>query len=280
MTPPWIPFLARVRAELQVLATSGDAVLEISKIEYQGDFNRGESFIFVAPDWAWAPPSNDLRRLQMKLVPRFDTWFSRFELLFRDAPAELQGQIGELHGEIREWLARDGTTGSGWDVPRDVNAAREILRERFAKLVAFLDILAPDGAPQETFAIPDTSAVIDAPDFQTYPGALGVADLEIVLVPGLLAELDALKDQGKNEEIRQKARLAGKAIKDLRSRGSLVEGAPSVSPARSLPSPCLALPRSRSSGRDRGRSRCSGITSLRGAGWSANGRAAVGVIHR
>lgn len=224
MTPSWTPFLARVRAELEALATSGDAILEVSHIEYQGDFNRGGDFIFVAPDWAWAPPTNDLRRLQMKLVPRFDTWFSRFQLLFSDAPAELRAQIEELHGEIREWLARDGTTGSGWDVPRDIGAARKLLQERFARLAAFLDVLAPDGAPQQTFAVPDTSAIIDAPDFETYLGALGVAALEIVLVPGLLAELDALKDQGKNQEIRQKARLAGQAIKDLRSRGSLVEG--------------------------------------------------------
>jgi len=224
MTPPWTPFLARVRAELEALATSGDAVLEASGIEYLGNVNRGGSVIFVAPDWAWTPPTDDLRRLQMKVVPRLDTWFSRFQLLFSDTPAELRAQIGELHGEIREWLARDGTTGSGWDVPRDIGAARQLLRERFARLAAFLDILAPDGAPQETFAVPDTSAIIDAPDFEAYLGVLGVAELEIVLVPGLLAELDALKDQGKNQEVRQKARSAGQVIKDLRSRGSLVEG--------------------------------------------------------
>ena len=162
--------------------------------------------------------------MQMKLVPRFDTWFSRFEPLFADAPAELQTQIKEVHGEIREWLARDGTTGSQWNVPRNIEAARELLRERFATLAAFLDVLAPDGAPPETFAVPDTSAIIDAPNLETYPSALGVAELEIVLVPGLLAELDALKDQGKNQEIRQKARSAGNAIKDLRRGGSLVEG--------------------------------------------------------
>lgn len=216
--------MARVRAELEALAAGGDAVLEVSQIEYQGDFNRGGNVIFVAPDWAWAPPTNDLRRLQMKLMPRFDTWFSRFQLLFSDAPAELQAQIAELHGEIREWLARDGTTGSGWDVPHNMEAARGLLRERFARLAAFLDVLAPDGAPQETFAVPDTSAMIDAPDLKSYLGAVGVAELEIVLVPGLLAELDSLKDQGRNQEIRQKARSAGQAIKALRSRGSLVEG--------------------------------------------------------
>ncbi len=159
----------------------------------------------------------------MKLLPRFDAWFSRFQLLFTDAPAELGVQVQELHGAIREWLARDGTTGSGWDVPRNVEAARSLLRERFARLAAFLDVLAPDGAVQETFGVPDTSAIIDAPDLEMYLGVVGVAELEIVLVPGLLAELDALKDQGKNQEIRQKARSAVRAIKDLRSRGSLVE---------------------------------------------------------
>jgi hypothetical protein len=219
-----VSFLDRIRTELESLATGGDAILEASGIEYQGDFNRGGGVIFIAPDWAWAPPTDDLRRLQMKIVPRFDRWFSRFQLLFSDARAELQSQIRELHGEIREWLARDGSTGSGWDVPNDVEAGRNLLRERFAKLAALLDVLAPVGVAQPTFAIPDTSAIIDAPELEGYLGALGVAELEIVLVPGLLAELDALKDQGKNQDIRQKARAAGQAIKELRNRGSLVEG--------------------------------------------------------
>jgi hypothetical protein len=41
MTPPWTPFLARVRAELEAIASGGDAILEASQIEYQGDSNRG-----------------------------------------------------------------------------------------------------------------------------------------------------------------------------------------------------------------------------------------------
>lgn len=32
-----MPFLARVRAELEALATGGDAVLEASRIEYRRD---------------------------------------------------------------------------------------------------------------------------------------------------------------------------------------------------------------------------------------------------
>ena len=71
--------------------------------------------------------------------------------------------------------------------------------------------------------LPDTSSLIDAPDFAAYRRAVG-ASADIYLVPAVLAELDSLKDQGKTQEVRDKARRAIRAIKSLRERGSLSAG--------------------------------------------------------
>ena len=112
-----------------------------------------------------------------------------------DAPAELRQQGESLHGEIREWLALDGTAWSGCDVPTSIPEAKHVLAERFAKLAGLIDVVAPATSEGGTIAVPDSSALLDKPDFERYPDALGVVQLDIYLVPGVLSELDALKYQ-------------------------------------------------------------------------------------
>jgi len=220
----WQPYSARLRTELDRLAKLGDELLDASTIDYRGNFNRGGGVVIIAPDWAWGQPTDDLRRLQMTLVPQYEAWWERFELLFRDAPEELKHQILEAHAAIHEWLAREGSGWTGWDVPTTIAEAKSKLAERFEKLRQFLDVVAPADAEGGVLAIPDTSALIDAPDLASYPAALGVAEADLYLVPGVLSELDALKDQGRNQDVRDKARAAGRAIRDLRQGGSLLDG--------------------------------------------------------
>ena len=220
----WQPYSARLRGDLQRLATLADGLLDASTIEYRGNLNRGEDFVVIAPDWAWGEPTDELRRLQMTLVPQFEAWWERFYLLLRDAPQELKQKVVENQVAIHEWLARDGTSWSGWDVPTTVAEAKSMLGERFERLGQFLELVAPAAAEGGVLAIPDTSALIDAPDLAVYPEALGVADADLYLVPGVLSELDALKDQGRNQDVRDKARAAGRAIRDLRQGGSLLDG--------------------------------------------------------
>jgi rRNA-processing protein FCF1 len=203
------------------LSKLGDELLDASRIDYVGARNRGGGVVFIAPDWEWAKPTDDLRRIQMRLVPRFDRCFERLSLLFSDAPSELKDEIEEVREQIRDWLARDGKHWT-WALPHDIESAGTLLRERFSKLAGFLDVLPAAESP--LLAVPDTSALIDVPQFERYSEVFGVDKLEIAIVSGVLSELDALKDQGRNQEVREKARIAVRAIKDLRQRGSLLDG--------------------------------------------------------
>lgn len=221
----WTSFSARLRNEIDELERLSEQLIGASGIEYRGDFNRGGSVVFIAPDWAWTDPTDELRRLQTKLLPRFDQWRQRYSLLFRTAPKELQKQVNETTGRVRVWLARDGGGWTGWDIPEDITKAKRIQSERFAKLRHLLDVIAPETPDQDdVIALPDTSSLIDVPDLHLYGTALGVASVRLVLVPSVLSELDALKDQGKTQEVREKARRAIGAIKAVRERGSLLHG--------------------------------------------------------
>jgi rRNA-processing protein FCF1 len=219
--PSWIPFTERLRNEIIALSKLGDELLDASRIDYVGARNRDGGLVFSAPDWEWAEPTDDLRRIQMRLVPRFDRCFERLSLLFSDAPSELKDAINEVREQIRDWLARDGKHRT-WDLPHDIESARTLLRERFSKLAGFLDVLPAAESP--LLAVPDTSALIAVPQFERYSEIFGVDKFEIAIVSGVLSELDGLKDQGRNQEVRERARIAVRAIKDLRQRGSLLDG--------------------------------------------------------
>lgn len=105
--------------------------------------------------------------------------------MFVDAPAALQHEIDELHGQVRAWLARDGGGDRGWDVPATIDEAKSMLRERFSRLVAFIDIVAPPGVEDAVLAVPDTSVLIDRADVSHYPDALGVSTVALYLVPAM-----------------------------------------------------------------------------------------------
>lgn len=221
----WTAFSVQLRKELDALQQLGQELLDASGIEYRGDFNRGGGVVFIAPDWAWTDPTDELRRIQMKLVPRFDEWQERYKLLFRTAPEELREQVEETTGQIRVWLARDGGGWTGWDIPRDIAKAKAIQSERFAKLRQLLDVVAPQSAEAgAVIALPDTSSLIDASDLRQYAKALGAPSVDLFLVSSVLAELDSLKDQGKTQDVREKACAAIRAIKSIRERGSLLQG--------------------------------------------------------
>jgi rRNA-processing protein FCF1 len=217
-------FADQLRVRLDQLARRSDELLAASTIEYRGDFNRGGGVVFIAPDWAWSEPNEAVRRLQMAVVPELDEWARRIGMLFEDAPQDLVAQLTEVQQQIREWLSRDGTAWSGWDVPRTLDVARQMMADRFSKVRALLEFVAPEGQPMSVIAVPDTSALMDHPSLQEFGGLFGEASVELVLVPNVLAELDTLKDQGRTPEARQRARAAGAQMKAVRAGGSLVAG--------------------------------------------------------
>ncbi len=216
-----VAFCDRLGADLADLEVLADELLAASRIEYMGARNQSDYVVIIAPDWEFAAPTDEIRRIQMKLVPRFDRWFELFSLLFADAPPELRSKIEETHGQIREWFTRDASL---WGLPSDLDRARELQHSRFTTLAGFLDILPTDSRPP--LVVPDTSALVDAWVFGDYPQLVGIAQLDIALAPAVLSELDGLKDQGKHQLIRDKARAAGTAIKELRQKGRLLDGVP------------------------------------------------------
>ena len=104
----------------------------------------------------------------------------------------------------------------------DTNAAKN---GAAAAVSGLLEALANLDDPTEgTFVlIPDTNALILSPAFEAW-GFAGIPAFTILLLPTLLSELDSLKIEHRNPDVRRKANAVIRQIKEYRRRGSLTEG--------------------------------------------------------
>lgn len=174
--------------------------------------------IYVAPDWTWGEIPPEHRAQQLSLKRRYDLLAERLELLVSGAPEELVRQLQDADAAIRVWVELE----SNWRLTPDPESNARALKEDAAAISAVLAILERVGAG-EVFVIPDTNSLLQAPDPTAYRGVL-VDTFVFTLLPTVLAELDHLKTEHRNPEVRDKAKAVINRIKGWRNQGSLSAG--------------------------------------------------------
>ena len=110
-----------------------------------------------------------------------------------------------------------------WELSRDQAANDRALRRDAAKLEKILDVLEAVGN-HLTIIIPDTNSLLVEPDPVNYRGIAGTRSLVFVLLPTVLGELDRLKIEHRNPDVRDKAKRTITRIKGWRQQGSLPAG--------------------------------------------------------
>lgn len=90
------------------------------------------------------------------------------------------------------------------------------------KIIASLRMLATQ-QEFENIVVPDTNALIHNPAFEGWSFA-GVKQFTIAITPTVTRELDGLKINHRNEDVKRKAETIIRKFKDYRRRGSLTEG--------------------------------------------------------
>jgi hypothetical protein len=90
----------------------------------------------------------------------------------------------------------------------------------FQDVLSVFDMTGAD----EVLVVPDTNALLDAPDPVPYRGCVDQDSFTFVLIPTVLGELDRLKIEHRNPDVREKAQKAITRIKGWRLQGSLLNG--------------------------------------------------------
>ena len=135
----------------------------------------------------------------------------RVRLLLASDPSATQQQLNELDAFVIRWL--DRPTGEfDFTIPTSIAEAKEQFRTELARCLELLDSLGQGAGT--TVVVPDTNVLIRSPDVTRYDQVLGVSAYTVVLIPPVLAELDALKVGRISPEVREKARKFSERIKE------------------------------------------------------------------
>jgi rRNA-processing protein FCF1 len=206
--------------ELDSIASSYSDILAASGIRNVDPNRRGGRVQFVgAAIWGWTSSGNDLESARMELLPRVREWATRFRLLFPHPTPSVSKRLDRGIDRLERWLVRDGH--GDHDIPATIAAAQEKLAATVADLRALADLLPADD--YATRLVIDANALIDNPDVAAYTATLG--DKYVAhLLPVVLGEIDDLKRNGRNPEVREAARRADKRLKGIRTNGDVREG--------------------------------------------------------
>jgi PIN domain len=212
----------RLARDLAAIEGQIQALLDISEIRYINPNRRDADFVVIgAADYGWAPSDDQQQLARMKLTRDYDAWYARFRTLFGGITPEMKSSIEEADHFVRDWITRPDKYDHS--IPRTIPEAKARSTKRMEPLREGLTLLGGQGEGGIRL-VPDTSALMDAPDLVGYSVAAGAKTFTVHLLPQVLVELDALKDGGRNQEQQKRARAALRGIKDLKRRGELTKG--------------------------------------------------------
>ena len=206
--------------ELAAFSGQVEAFLNASTIQYRPE-DPDSIVIQLWHDYRWGALDNPGQRLQRQLLETWRPLMERVRLLLGSDPSAAQQRLNELDAFVIRWL--DRPTGEfDFTIPKSIPEAKEQFRTELAPCFELLDSLGQSAGT--TVVVPDTNVLIRSPDVARYDRVLGVSAYTVVLIPPVLAELDALKVGRISPEVREKARKFSERIKEWRRRGELYRG--------------------------------------------------------
>jgi hypothetical protein len=192
-------------------------VLTFSSLTHMDPYRGGA--IWLGATGSWGALDVHGRRAQSRALGDYSRFFHILDVLLRDQPPDARRELEEADGTLREILEQSELT---WikSVPDARQRAGRALDTEATLLQRLYD--AGDGTP--VYAA-DTNALLHNLDLErwTFDGS---GTFEIVLGPSVLVELDELKINHRNPDVRAKAEGLITRIKGYRARGQLTQGVP------------------------------------------------------
>jgi len=214
-----IPYINRLQDELHLIEKQMLELLDVSTIKEHIDDPRSEFIIIGMPPYYWGDTDEKQKRLQIQLLKTYSTWFEHFRLLFSEAPNEIEQKIKNTHKFIESWIEKEST----WDIPPTIQEAKLQFQEEiqtYYELVGLLDT----SKENRWILIPDTNALIFAPDVSQYYKVAGVVEYTVIIFPTVTQELDGLKVNHRDAQFRDKVKSVIRRLKGLRQQGTLLKG--------------------------------------------------------
>lgn len=219
-----VTYAQMLRRDLEEIVALSDRLLEVSGINYDPykverlSRELGVAIMRIVPDSSWTSLGDEGRRRQRDVLDRWTRWLEKVRLLFTGDAGKPRQDLEEAAEKVTKWLDR---SEPDFSIPKSLADASLIFREHVQPL---FDLLAPFLADGPLVVVPDTNVILRNQELPSWAEALGTDEFVVLLVPGVLNELDEHKINHRVPEVREKARAFSSRVKGWRNQGSLSSG--------------------------------------------------------
>jgi hypothetical protein len=211
-----IPFIDILKYKTEKLHSKIDELLGFSSIN-PISINKPDSLIvIIGPEYSWNNLSPEGLRLQDEIYKEYNHFCELIEFLLSNRKPQTFDEFLECKREILPLILQNERV---WE--SDLSCYKERIHILLNKQFSILNSIKPRSSPSNLFII-DTNALIYNPKIEEYD--FGLDSIIILLVPSVLQELDKLKIEHRNDNVRIKAELIIRKIKEYARRGSISEG--------------------------------------------------------
>jgi hypothetical protein len=160
------------------------------------------------------------RQIQSQVLEEYRHFYAILRVLLKGQPKAALKLLSDSDMVVTRTIEQEHT----W-----CKTTREAYEKAGEALQAQLHLLQHlyDASDRKAAYVPDTNALLYNPTLEAWTFEK-TPRFTLILVPAVLAELDALKVNHRNETVRQKAEILIRQIKEYRRRGHLTRGVPVV----------------------------------------------------
>ncbi len=206
--------LKEMSHELQMLLE--DILLNHSSIYLWNKPSDSVAVISVYGNYAYKELKEEGRQLQAKLLEKYRCFYALISVLLKGQPKDTLRELSQVNKVIIPIIEQSHT----W-----CKTTQEALERAIQALLTHLILLNRlyDPSAGEATYVPDTNALLYNTKLEDWEFS-ETPKFTIALLPTVLSELDSLKVNHRNEDVRKKAEKLIRMIKEYRRRGKLTTG--------------------------------------------------------
>ena len=196
-----------------------DLLMNYSSIYFWNKNRPGDSIVIMSTsgDYAYEKLTEQGRQVQAELLEKYHRFYELVNVLLKNQPKDTLAELSESKKILLDIIEQQNNT---W-----YKNTKEAFDEAVQALKIQCNLLSRlyDPSEGEVIFVPDTNALINNPNLESWT-FLEYPQFSVFLLPTVLSELDLLKINHRNDEVRNKSESLIRRIKEYRRRGKLTDG--------------------------------------------------------
>ena len=208
-----------ISTRIEKLNELKDKFIDTVNIFYANPNDNNDGVIHLSPTTKrWGKSTENHKFYQAELKKEFKEFVEYFNLIKSSFPDSTKKKIELTENTINRWIEKVKNAPSSTN-----KSSKERFSKELNKYLEWLLILRSPNEIEEIIYVPDTNCLIRNPDIATYNWD-NFKKLVLLIPPTVISELDSLKVNHRNENVRKKAESIIRRFKGFRKQGNIIEG--------------------------------------------------------